>query len=77
MLRGKKPATYIMLFSARIVKPFAMIKASVSVNREMLLFYWSLGRDIVEKDAENTWSFRFYHVLSVDLQKISERKGVS
>lgn len=28
------------------------IKASVSVNREMIGFYWSIGRDIVEKSAE-------------------------
>lgn len=25
------------------------IKASIKVNDEMLRFYWSLGRDIVEK----------------------------
>ena len=47
----------------------AQIQASVSVNREMLIFYWSLGRDIVEKDAENTWGSGFYRTLSNDLQK--------
>lgn len=29
------------------------IKASVSVNQEMIGFYWSIGRDIVEKSAES------------------------
>ena len=31
------------------------IKASVSVNQEMIGFYWSIGRDIVEKSAESKW----------------------
>ena len=31
----------------------SQIKAAVKVNEEMLRFYWELGRDIVERDAEN------------------------
>ena len=27
------------------------IKASLSVNRELLLMYWDLGKDIVEKHS--------------------------
>ena len=30
----------------------AQIKASVSVNRELIAFYWSLGKDIVVKEAD-------------------------
>ena len=46
----------------------AQIKAAVSVNREMLVFYWSLGRDIIEKKAESTWGQHFYEALSKDLR---------
>lgn len=35
------------------------IKASVSVNQEMIGFYWSIGRDIVEKSAESKWAVDF------------------
>lgn len=35
------------------------IKASVSVNQEMIGFYWSIGRDIVEKSAESKWGSGF------------------
>ncbi|MEZ3515840.1 MAG: hypothetical protein K1W37_11405 [Lachnospiraceae bacterium] len=31
----------------------SQIKAATRVNQEMLRFYWSLGRDIVARDAEN------------------------
>ena len=31
----------------------SQIKAAAKVNCEMLRFYWSLGRDIVARDAEN------------------------
>ena len=38
----------------------SQIKAATSVNSEMLAFYWSLGRDIVEMKAESQWGSRFY-----------------
>ena len=54
------------------------IKASVSVNREMLLFYWDLGRDIVQKKAESVWGQRFYETLSSDLRnELPQVKGFS
>lgn len=45
----------------------AQIKAAVSVNRELIAFYWSLGRDIVDMQAENRWGSSFYGRLSKDL----------
>ena len=35
------------------------IKASVSVNQEMIGFYWFIGRAIVEKSAESKWAVGF------------------
>ena len=54
----------------------SQIKAASSVNREMLLFYWSLGRDIVQMDAENVYGSGFYEKLSSDLSNsIPDSKG--
>ena len=36
------------------------IKAAIKVNEEMLRFYWSLGRDIVEMQAESKWGSSFF-----------------
>ena len=56
----------------------SQIKAAVSVNREMLMFYWSLGRDIVQMKAESSWGSGFYQQLSCDLRKeVPDAKGFS
>mgnify|MGYP003295228967 FL=1 len=43
------------------------IKAAVRVNQELLAFYWSLGKDIVEMKADSKWGDGFYKNLSADL----------
>ena len=48
----------------------SQIKAAVKVNQEMLQFYWELGRDIVERDADNRYGSKFYASLSRDLKAI-------
>jgi len=45
----------------------SQIKAAVKVNREMLSFYWSVGKDITEKEYDNKYGSAFYKNLSVDL----------
>lgn len=46
----------------------AQIKAATRVNQELLRFYWSVGRDIVARDAENKYGSGFYKNLSQDLK---------
>ena len=48
----------------------SQIKAAVQLNREMLLFYWSLGRDIVALESEKQWGSSFYQTLSNDLMEL-------
>ena len=43
------------------------LKAIVAVNRELLLFYWELGADIVEKQKSSSWGDSFLKTLSKDL----------
>ena len=45
----------------------AQIKAAVKVNSEQLLFNWQLGRDLVERKAEETWGKGIVEQLSLDL----------
>lgn len=44
-------------------------KAAVSVNTELLRFYWSLGRDIVTLKAESQWGTGVVAQVSKDLQE--------
>lgn len=47
----------------------SQIKAAVKVNREMIRFYWSLGRDIVTRKAEARWGSKLMKNLSADLKR--------
>lgn len=44
------------------------IKAAVKVNEQMLHFYWTLGKDIVEMHIEERWGEKVINNLSTDLQ---------
>ena len=46
----------------------SQIKAAVRVNRELLKYYWELGRDIEEMHVEERWGQSVIKNLSVDLQ---------
>ena len=48
----------------------SQIKAAISVNSEMLKFYWDLGKDIVEMQAEKRWGDKIISRISLDLRKI-------
>ena len=45
----------------------SQIKAAMHVNKEMIQFYWELGRDIVELQAEKRWGDKVMSRLSTDL----------
>lgn len=56
----------------------SQIKAATHVNQEMINFYWSLGRDIVARNAENEYGSAFYSSLSNDLKDaLPEAAGFS
>lgn len=56
----------------------SQIKAAVAVNEELLKFYWSLGRDIVNRQAENKYGKGFFNTLSRDLKAaLPEANGFS
>lgn len=48
----------------------SQIKASMKVNEEMLRFYWSIGRDIVEMREKAGYGSDFYNTVSGDLKDI-------
>ena len=56
----------------------AQIKAKISVNKELLEFYWYLGKKIIELQTNYKWGSKFLENLSKDLSKeFSDVKGFS
>lgn len=47
----------------------AQVKAAVRVNAEKLLFNWQLGRDLVQKKAEERWGTGVVEQVSLDLKR--------
>jgi predicted nuclease of restriction endonuclease-like (RecB) superfamily len=46
----------------------AQLKALFSINREMTILYWEIGRSIVEKQKQAKWNSKFTEKIAKDLQ---------
>jgi predicted nuclease of restriction endonuclease-like (RecB) superfamily len=46
----------------------AQLRAALSVNRELVLLYWSLGRDILARQKEQGWGAKVIDRLAADLR---------
>src|SRR3989339_1392287 len=56
----------------------SQVKAALSVNKEMVLLYWDIGRKIAEKQKEEGWGVRIIDHLAKDLkQEFPQIKGFS
>ena len=47
----------------------AQVKAAMKVNGEKLLFNWQMGRDLVQKKAEERWGAGVVEQVSLDLKR--------
>jgi predicted nuclease of restriction endonuclease-like (RecB) superfamily len=54
------------------------VRAALSVNRELVLLYWQLGRDILTRQRQQGWGAKVIDRLARDLQKeFPDMKGFS
>lgn len=53
-------------------------KAVLAINSELIMLYWDLGRQILEKQKNNDWGSKFMELLSKDLlAEFPDMKGFS
>src|SRR5580704_14111948 len=56
----------------------ARLKAAVAVNEELILLYWSIGRDILDRQTAAGWGARVIDRLAADLRRdFPEMTGLS
>jgi predicted nuclease of restriction endonuclease-like (RecB) superfamily len=56
----------------------AQLGASLAVNREMVLLYWQIGRDILDRQRRESWGAKVIDRLAVDLKRsFPDMKGFS
>ena len=47
----------------------AQVRAALSVNRELVVLYWTIGRDILHRQKDEGWGTKIIDRLSDDLTK--------
>jgi predicted nuclease of restriction endonuclease-like (RecB) superfamily len=56
----------------------ARVRAALAVNRELVLLYWSIGRDILARQREQGWGAKVIDQISGDLRReFPEMHGLS
>src|ERR1051325_5111185 len=56
----------------------AQLRASVAVNRELVLLYWQIGRDILDRQQRESWGTKVIDRLATDLKReFPDMKGFS
>jgi predicted nuclease of restriction endonuclease-like (RecB) superfamily len=47
----------------------AQLRAGLAVNRELVLLYWGIGRDILERQEKQRWGAKVIDTLARDLSR--------
>ena len=47
----------------------AQLRASIAVNRELVLLYWQIGRDILDRQQRESWGAKVIDRLAADLKR--------
>lgn len=47
----------------------AQIKAALSVNEQMIMLYWDIGKSIIEKQQEHNWGSKIVELMATDLKR--------
>jgi predicted nuclease of restriction endonuclease-like (RecB) superfamily len=56
----------------------AQLRASLAVNHELVLLYWQMGRDILERQRRESWGAKVIDRLAADLKRaFPDMKGFS
>lgn len=72
----KNYATLLQNLKAEISK--ARIRAHLSVNKEMINLYWSIGNQILERQKQEGWGSKVIENISKDLRsEFPEMIGLS
>ncbi len=73
---NKEYGDFLQSLKTRIQQ--AQIRAALAVNRELVLLYWQIGREILERQNAQGWGAKVIEQLSKDLRsEFPQMKGFS
>lgn len=47
----------------------AQVKAALAVNQELVMLYWQIGRDILERQKSHVWGSKIIDRIAIDLKQ--------
>lgn len=69
-------ASFLAVLKDRV--KHARLRAALSVNRELILLYWQIGRDIADRQEKEGWGAKVIERLAKDLKsEFPDMKGFS
>jgi predicted nuclease of restriction endonuclease-like (RecB) superfamily len=79
MMNSPIPANYEQFFNQLKTRiQTAQVQAALAVNRELILLYWQIGREILQQQEQQGWGAKVIDRLATDLKKaFPEVKGFS
>lgn len=79
MARDLIPSGYDgLLHDLKVRVQQAQVRAVLSVNRELILLYWQIGREILDRQRAQGWGAKVIDRLATDLRReFPEMKGFS
>jgi predicted nuclease of restriction endonuclease-like (RecB) superfamily len=82
--KGQQPAAQLPAGYAELLESLkarireAQVRAALSVNRELVLLYWHIGREILQRQEREGWGAKVIDRLALDLRReFPEMKGFS
>ena len=54
----------------------AQLRASLAVNQELVLLYWQIGHDILDRQDREGWGAKIIDRLAIDLKRASRDEGI-
>jgi predicted nuclease of restriction endonuclease-like (RecB) superfamily len=80
-MKDKSPSTQsyaALLMSIKERIQTAQVRAAVSVNQELVLLYWGIGKEILNRQVQEGWGAKVISHLAADLgRSFPEMKGLS
>ena len=75
-IQGDNYGSFLQDLKERIRR--AQVKAALSVNRELVLLYWQIGREILDRQASEGWGTKVIDQLAQDLRgEFPQMSGLS
>lgn len=76
IISDKEYASWLTELKQRVRE--AQTRAAVKANSELVLLYWRIGKDILDRQDRQGWGAKVIDQLSIDLRKeFPEMRGLS